>query len=82
MSEKKPRAAAKRPARKTTASTGGASTVMASETEVRVEPVLDADEVVRTRAYYLYLERGARPGGALEDWLQAEREVRAPGRSA
>lgn len=81
MSEKKPRAA-KRPVRKTTASTGEERTVAASETDVRMEAVLDADEVVRTRAYYIYLERGARPGGALEDWLQAEREIRAAGRLA
>jgi NADPH:quinone reductase-like Zn-dependent oxidoreductase len=29
---------------------------------------------IRTRAYELYLARGAEPGRELEDWLQAERE--------
>ena len=32
---------------------------------------------VRTRAYELYLARGAQPGRELEDWLQAERELTA-----
>jgi hypothetical protein len=31
--------------------------------------------LIRRRAYELYLERGDRPGDALEDWLQAEREA-------
>ena len=34
-------------------------------------------EQIRQRAYELYLFRGERPGGALEDWLDAERELRA-----
>jgi len=32
---------------------------------------------IRTRAYELYLARGAEPGRELEDWLQAEREFTA-----
>ena len=32
---------------------------------------------IRTRAYELYLARGAQPGGELEDWLEAERELTA-----
>jgi len=32
---------------------------------------------IRTRAHELYLARGAQPGRALEDWLQAERELTA-----
>jgi len=34
------------------------------------------DARIRERAYLIYLRRGARPGNALEDWLQAERELR------
>lgn len=34
------------------------------------------DEAIRARAYELYLERGDRPGGEVEDWLEAEQEVR------
>src|SRR4029077_11068301 len=32
---------------------------------------------IRSRAYELYLARGAQAGRALEDWLQAERELTA-----
>jgi hypothetical protein len=33
------------------------------------------DGLIRQRAYELYLERGERPGSALEDWLRAEAEA-------
>ena len=33
------------------------------------------DEDIRRRAYEIYLERGEQPGGELDDWLQAEREL-------
>ena len=33
------------------------------------------EEAIRCRAYELYLERGDQPGSALDDWLQAEREL-------
>ena len=32
---------------------------------------------IRTRAYELYLAREAQPGRELEDWLQAERELKS-----
>jgi NADPH:quinone reductase-like Zn-dependent oxidoreductase len=35
------------------------------------------EDEIRSRAYRLYLARGAQPGGELEDWLQAEREFMA-----
>lgn len=35
-----------------------------------------AREDIEQRAYELYLARGAMDGHALEDWLQAERELR------
>ncbi|MBX9658171.1 MAG: DUF2934 domain-containing protein [Nitrospiraceae bacterium] len=42
------------------------------------QPVYDQD-VFRTRierrAYELYVERGCREGCALEDWVDAEREI-------
>ena len=31
---------------------------------------------IRERAYQLFLERGTRPGDALNDWLTAEDEIR------
>ena len=45
-----------------------------------VEPAVTAaaeplDVLIRLRAYELYLERGNRPGSALEDWTQAECEA-------
>lgn len=36
-----------------------------------------AREVVARRAYDLYLARGCEPGHDIDDWLQAEREVRS-----
>jgi hypothetical protein len=33
-------------------------------------------ERIRCRAYEIYLEHGEQPGNELEDWLQAERELR------
>ena len=30
---------------------------------------------IKSRAYQIYLERGARPGNELDDWLRAEREL-------
>ncbi len=33
-------------------------------------------EEIRLRAYEIYLARGERPGFELDDWLQAEREIR------
>ncbi|MGH9554606.1 MAG: DUF2934 domain-containing protein [Terriglobales bacterium] len=37
----------------------------------------DLNELIRQRAYELYLERGSEAGHAAEDWLRAEAEVRA-----
>ena len=39
--------------------------------------VASGEHGIRTRAYELYLARGAQPGRELEDWLQAERELTA-----
>ena len=37
---------------------------------------LSLEERVRRRAYELYVERGNESGSELDDWLQAEAEVR------
>jgi hypothetical protein len=34
-------------------------------------------EQVAVRAYHIFLSRGATPGRELDDWLQAERELRS-----
>lgn len=40
-----------------------------------------APEEIALRAYQIYLERGGAPGGELEDWTRAERELLAnPGK--
>ncbi len=35
-----------------------------------------SDEEIRQRAYEIHLDGGAAPGRELDDWLQAERELR------
>ena len=35
----------------------------------------DLHACITTRAYELYVERGYRTGSALEDWVDAEREI-------
>ncbi len=44
---------------------------------VKTEEPRVSEELIRRRAYQLYLARGEKPGGALRDWLQAEKELRA-----
>jgi hypothetical protein len=34
------------------------------------------DDVIRRRAYEIYREGGEQPGRELDDWLQAERELK------
>jgi len=47
------------------------------------EPVIETPrsevtgEEIRQRAYEIYPARGATPGFELDDWLQAERELRS-----
>ena len=36
---------------------------------------LSLEEQIRRRAHELYLERGAAPGSAVDDWLRAEAEI-------
>jgi len=37
---------------------------------------LPTEERIRERAYELYVQHGGQPGSELEDWLQAETEIR------
>ena len=39
----------------------------------------NSSERIRDLAYRLWEERGRGPGGALDDWLAAEREINAHG---
>ena len=38
---------------------------------------LSLEEQIRRRAYELYVERGNQSGSELDDWLQAEEEIRS-----
>jgi hypothetical protein len=40
------------------------------------DPVLSPEEQIRRLAYALYIERGKQSGSELDDWLQAEEEIR------
>ena len=42
-----------------------------------VDITLVTDDDIRVRAYEIYCGRGYTPGDPAEDWLQAERELRA-----
>jgi hypothetical protein len=51
-------------------------TVAASQSAHQARPSFDDLHArITTRAYELYIERGAQDAGALEDWLDAEREI-------
>jgi hypothetical protein len=39
-------------------------------------PKLPSEDEIRRRAHQLSLERGGLPGKELDDWLQAERELK------
>jgi hypothetical protein len=41
-----------------------------------IEAPCELQEQIRRRAYELYEQRGAKDGHELEDWLQAEAEVK------
>jgi hypothetical protein len=43
-----------------------------------VSPYNDLHVRIANRAYELYAARGAREGRALDDWLEAEREILGP----
>ena len=54
------------------------STLQPKKTAVPSTPIpIDLEAQIRQRAYELYQERGGVSGNENEDWLRAEREVRA-----
>lgn len=49
-----------------------ASTGRAAKTESKPSP---DGEAIRRRAHELWLDRGDKPGSALDDWVRAEEEL-------
>ena len=56
--------------RATTKKTNGAA-------PARVASHSPSDDDIRVRAYHRFLERGASPGGDFDDWLEAEKDLKA-----
>jgi hypothetical protein len=56
------------------------SKIQATSTQVETGEVSEENstrhEEIRRRAYEIYLERGEQPGRELDDWFQAERELK------
>jgi hypothetical protein len=52
----------------------GRGSMLAEDRSV-VASHIDMEKRIRARAYQIYLDRGGQPGSALEDWLEAERQV-------
>jgi hypothetical protein len=51
---------------------------MLAPARAREDPIeaLSLEERARRRAYELYIQRGSQSGSELDDWLQAEDEIR------
>ena len=53
------------------------------KTKLAAEPMIEAgldepsEDAIRQRAYEIYCSRNGAPGSEVEDWLQAEREIRS-----
>jgi hypothetical protein len=63
---------------KTPQNSSPARRVRSARTKAGPGPKLvSLDEEIRLRAYEIYQQRGYAPGDETEDWLIAEREVRA-----
>ncbi|MFI5114000.1 MAG: DUF2934 domain-containing protein [Terriglobales bacterium] len=62
--------------KKTVASSSTPGTQVAAEIRRNLVPINLEDEI-RRRAYEIYVERGCTAGDEHEDWLAAEREIRA-----
>ena len=57
---------------------GGKQALSAAKQEIAAEPVHYCEDLrdrISRRAYVFYAERGYRDGCALQDWLDAEREI-------
>ena len=66
------------PTRKIRVKRQGHSTGSEPAQSEALPPCDDLQARIAKRAYQLYLERGVDHGYALDDWLQAEREILGP----
>jgi Protein of unknown function (DUF2934) len=67
-----------KPKRKTlTASRTKVSAVSTVVESAEPQAPFDMNAAIATTAFYLAAQRGFAPGGELDDWLEAERRVRA-----
>lgn len=48
-----------------------------SETTIVRDAQAPTPEAIRARAFEIYVARGAAPGREVEDWIQAERDLRS-----
>lgn len=53
------------------------SILPAAQTEPKPRNPEPSEQEIRERAYQIYLERGGQPGHDVDDWFQAQRELRA-----
>jgi Protein of unknown function (DUF2934) len=56
----------------------GAKSAFTTESSKQTSQNQPTPEHIRQRAYEIYLSRNEAPGDELQDWLQAERELRSP----
>lgn len=57
--------------------TGKASALTLKRSALTISPAVEPTiDDVRRRAYEIYMARGMSHGGAMSDWLQAERQLR------
>lgn len=64
--------------RKGTQSIQKQESAVSEKEPVHCQPVSPCDDLqarITTRAYELYMDHGYRHGRALDDWLEAEREI-------
>lgn len=55
----------------------GVKTAFTVDSETRPSQTQPAPEQIRERAYEIYLSQNGTPSDDLQDWLQAERELRS-----
>ena len=54
-----------------------ASTAPRKRATTKTKKIKPSDDDIRVRAYHRFLERGAGPGGDFDDWLEAEKDLKA-----